>query len=76
MSLRSVLSPRRLFTDPRAPLPQLGQESRRGSPSTQEAAIIRFHCPECQLGDREVGHLGARNTESTWCLFCPKKRGG
>jgi hypothetical protein len=35
--------------------------------------MIRFHCPECSYGDREVGHL-TRDTE-IHCIVCLEEGG-
>ena len=35
--------------------------------------MFRFHCPECSIGDREVGHL-TRDTE-IHCVVCLEDHG-
>jgi hypothetical protein len=34
---------------------------------------IRFHCPECSFGDREVGHLTAG--DEMHCIVCLEEEG-
>ena len=35
--------------------------------------MYRFHCPECSLGDREVGHITPGTT--IHCLVCYEEEG-
>jgi hypothetical protein len=35
--------------------------------------MMRFQCPECGMGDREVGHLIAEPTE--YCVVCLDEHG-
>lgn len=34
--------------------------------------LWRYHCPECGMGDREVGHLGADH--AIYCEVCLEDR--
>jgi len=37
-------------------------------------AVLRFQCPECGLGDFEVGHL--TDDREVYCVVCAEEAGG